>query len=146
MSSRNNKIQVQVFNDSNQKPVPRTKIQEVVRRVFASEGIKEAEVNVIIVTDERIHELNIEFLKHDYPTDVITFPISEDPLEGEVYISADTARNQAVEYGVTLTEEILRLAAHGALHLAGYDDSTPEGKKQMSVLETKYMHAGNSQG
>jgi probable rRNA maturation factor len=79
MSSRNNKIQVQVFNDSNQKPVPRTKIQEVVRRVFASEGIKEAEVNVIIVTDERIHEMNIEFLKHDYPTDVITFPISEDP-------------------------------------------------------------------
>ena len=58
MSSRNNKIQVQVFNDSNQKPVPRTKIQEVVRRVFASEGIKEAEVNVIIVTDERIHEMN----------------------------------------------------------------------------------------
>jgi rRNA maturation RNase YbeY len=61
-----------------------------------------------------------------------------------VYISADTARNQAVEYGVTLTEEILRLAAHGALHLAGYDDATPEGKKQMSILETKYMHAGNS--
>jgi rRNA maturation RNase YbeY len=45
---------------------------------------------------------------------------------------------------VTLTEEILRLAAHGALHLAGYDDATPEGKKQMSILETKYMHAGNS--
>ncbi len=144
MSSRNNKIQVQVFNESNQKPVPRTKIQEVVRRVFASEGIKEAEINVIIVTDEKIHELNLEFLKHDYTTDVITFPLSENPLEGEVYISADTARNQAVEFGVTLTEEILRLAAHGALHLAGYNDATPEEKKIMSTLETKYMHAGQS--
>ncbi len=144
MSSRNNKIQVQVFNESNQKPVPRTKIQEVVRRVFASEGIKEAEINVIIVTDEKIHELNLEFLQHDYTTDVITFPLSENPLEGEVYISADTARNQAVEFGVTLTEEILRLAAHGALHLAGYNDTTPEEKKIMSTLETKYMHAGQS--
>ena len=144
MSSRNNKIQVQVFNESNQKPVPRTKIQEVVRRVFASEGIKEAEINVIIVTDEKIHELNLEFLQHDYTTDVITFPLSENPLEGEVYISADTARNQAVEFGVTLTEEILRLAAHGALHLAGDNDATPEEKKIMSTLETKYMHAGQS--
>ena len=65
-------------------------------------------------------------------------------MEGEVYISADTARNQAVEFGVTLTEEILRLAAHGALHLAGYNDATPEEKKIMSTLETKYMHAGQS--
>lgn len=116
----------------------------MVRRVFASEGIKEAEINVIIVTDEKIHELNLEFLQHDYTTDVITFPLSENPLEGEVYISADTARNQAVEFGITLTEEILRLAAHGALHLAGYNDATPEEKKIMSTLETKYMHAGQS--
>ena len=107
-------------------------------------GWTEGEISIAIVDDPQIHKVNLQFLKHDYPTDVITFPISEDPLEGEVYISADTARNQAVEYGVTLTEEILRLAAHGALHLAGYDDATPEGKKQMSILETKYMHAGNS--
>jgi rRNA maturation RNase YbeY len=141
MSTKQHKIQVQVFNDSQQKPIPRTKIQEVVRRVLASEGIKEAEINVIVVSDEKILELNREFLQHDYTTDVITFPIGESPLEGEIYISADTARVQALEFGVTLTEEILRLTAHGALHLAGYDDATPEQREIMSTLENKYIHA-----
>ena len=73
-------------------------------------------------------------------TDVITFPIDEEPpIYGEIYISIDTARRQAEEYGVSLRNELCRLAVHGALHLAGYDDATPKQREKMHNLENQYI-------
>jgi rRNA maturation RNase YbeY len=84
--------------------------------------------------------MNREFLKHDYVTDVIAFPLGEDGgVEGEIYINLDAARKQAREYGVTYTQESRRLLIHGALHLLGYDDTTIRRKKKMSEREDMYL-------
>lgn len=76
-------------------------------------------VSIVLVDDREIIKLNRRWFKKRRPTDVITFPF---PV-GEVYISIDTARRQARERGITLWHELLRLAVHGMLHVAGYDDT-----------------------
>ena len=135
---------INVFNDSASKYLPDKAIREVIGRVFEGENISDAEVNVIFLNDEAIHELNKKYLTHDYATDVISFSLSDEAgkIEGEIYISVDTAFLQAKEYKVSLRNELMRLSAHGALHLAGYDDNTNERRSQMSGLETKYIAGG----
>ncbi len=98
-----------------------------------------ASVNVIYLNNEDIHEMNRKYLEHDYPTDVITFTLDEDELEGEIYIGVETAKENADRFEVDLSEELLRLAAHGTLHLMKQDDSTDEERKEMRKLENKYL-------
>ena len=114
-------------------------MHRAIRNVLQGEKVLEAAVSVVLVDDERIHAMNKEFLQHDYPTDIITFPLEDGAVDGEMYISITTAVRQAAEYGVSLTNELMRLAAHGTLHLVGYDDGKPEERKQMSALEDKYI-------
>lgn len=104
--------------------------------------VQHANVDIILLSDRRIRTLNKQYLKHDYATDVITFPIDEQPLYGEIYVSLETARRQANEYGVTVVNELCRLAVHGALHLLGYDDATLEDRAAMHTLESKFITAG----
>ena len=91
--------------------------------VLRKEGIRHADVNCIFLSDAEIQRINKKYLRHNYPTDVISFTIDTDPvLEAELYIGLDVARRQAKEYRVLIREEILRLVVHGILHLCGYDD------------------------
>jgi len=98
-----------------------------------------AAVNVVFVTDQRIHELNRRFLKRDRPTNVISFDCNEPQLPGEprllgeVYISRDRARTQAREYGVSYASELRRLVLHGLLHLLGLTH------RQMEPLYNRYL-------
>jgi len=117
------------------------RLQKAIERTLKGENIKKADVSVVIVSDEEILKLNKAFLQHNYTTDVITFPLEENSsnVDGEIYISIDTARIQAKEYSVSLTNELTRLAVHGTLHLTGYDDATPEQRQQMHQLENKYI-------
>lgn len=117
----------------------RAPIADAVLRALKGERIARCTINVILVSDEELLEMNRQFLSHDYLTDVITFPLEETPLEGEIYISVDRAREQAGEAGVGLYEEVSRLAIHGALHLAGYDDATPDERERMRILEDRYL-------
>jgi probable rRNA maturation factor len=133
------KFQIHIFNDTHHKPIPRQKMQRVIENVLRGEKAKEASVSVVLVDDARIHAMNKEFLQHDYPTDIITFPLEDEVIDGEMYISIETASRQATEYGVSLTNELMRLAAHGTLHLVGYDDVNTEERAQMSRLEDKYI-------
>ncbi|TAE31186.1 MAG: rRNA maturation RNase YbeY [Candidatus Kapaibacterium sp.] len=133
------KFEIHIFNDTAHKPIPRAKMQRVIENVLHGEKILEARVSVVVVDDMRIHAMNKEFLQHDYPTDIITFSLEDEDIDGEMYISIDTARRQAKEYGVSLTNELSRLAAHGTLHLVGYDDAKAEDRTNMSKLEDKYM-------
>ncbi len=138
------KFEIHIFNDTEQKPIPRAKMQHAIEQVLRGEKwrkqpIKSASVSVILVDDAKIHAMNKEFLHHDYPTDIITFPLEEDTIDGELYISLDTAARQAAEYGVSFTNELMRLAVHGTLHLVGYDDATDEERKEMSRLEDRYI-------
>ena len=100
-----------------------------------------AELDVIFVDDVRIQELNKQFLGRDRPTDVIAFDLSDSPekLEGEIYVSVDTAQRQAHEYGVTFWNELCRLAVHGVLHLLGFDDATDAQKRRMTEQEDRIL-------
>jgi probable rRNA maturation factor len=108
--------------------------------VYRGEGKELPSIAIVFTHNRSIRKMNREFLKHDYVTDVIAFPLGEDGgVEGEIYINLDAARKQAREYGVTYTQESRRLLIHGALHLLGYNDTTVRRKKKMSEREDIYL-------
>lgn len=90
----------------------------------------------LMTNDTQLHKLNFEFLGHDYPTDVLSFPSGEPGSLGELAISVDRAAEQAVAHGHTLLEELKILMLHGLLHLLGMDHETDRG--QMRRTETKW--------
>jgi probable rRNA maturation factor len=97
-------------------------------------------VNIILVEDRYMRRLNRRYRGQHRATDVLAFPADPDEdLLGEIYISVDAAGRQAVEYRVTLREEIFRLVAHGLLHLCGYDHETGANATRMKKLEDKYL-------
>ena len=98
-------------------------------------------MSIIVVDNNRICELNKQFLRRDGTTDVIAFPFNEDTDEvwGEIYVCDDQARIQAETYGVSYREELARLVIHGILHLLGYDDTHEQGKNKMTVRENHYL-------
>lgn len=106
-------------------------------RVFADAGVSHGEVSIAIVDDPTIHELNRRFLAHDYPTDVISFVFDRtaNTLHGEIIVSADTAAASCGEYGWPEGDELLLYVVHGALHLVGYDDKSPEKEAAMRQAE-----------
>ena len=132
-------LEVEVINAHPKARLRKSGIAAGVERALRGEKIRSAQVNVILVDDEELLRMNREHLRHDYYTDVITFTIEEKPLEGEIYISLDRAREQAGEYRVGVYEEVTRLAIHGALHLAGYDDATEGERERMRGLEDRYL-------
>jgi rRNA maturation RNase YbeY len=97
-------------------------------------------VNIIVIDDAAIRSLNTTYRNRARPTDVLAFPADPDlKILGEIYISVDTARRHAAEYGITLREEILRLVAHGILHLCGYDHERDADAKTMKKREDTYV-------
>jgi len=109
--------------------------------LFKQERKKLAELRYIFVSDDRLLEINRQFLQHDVYTDIITFPLSEpgQPIAGEIYISVDRVRENAREFGSTIKKELLRVIFHGALHLCGYGDKTEAEAKKMRKMEEKYL-------
>jgi probable rRNA maturation factor len=99
------------------------------------------EVSLAIVDDETIHALNVQYLQHDYPTDVISFVLEQAAghLEGEVIVSADMAATVAQEYGWPAQHELLLYVIHGTLHLVGYDDKDPQKKIEMQAAERRHL-------
>ncbi len=119
--------------------IPRKVIVDAVDYILAAEGIRDALITIVFCEDALIRQINVEFLEHDWATDVITFPLCDHPLEGEMYISVETAARQAIEYGILLRTELVRLALHGTLHLLGYDDTTEYKRLQMFSRQEMYL-------
>lgn len=117
-------------------------IEQAVKEVLLGESIAAAEINVAIVDNLQIHETNRQFLNHDYPTDVITFPWDEpDSFGGDIMVSAEMAADVSGEYGWSPLDELRLYVIHGVLHLAGYDDHTDDDRAEMRQRETKYLSA-----
>lgn len=122
-------MEVQVNADS-LPGAPVAAVSEAVRYTLSEEGAGGAEISVTLLSDDGIRAMNRQYLNIDGPTDVIAFSLgdAERPL-GDVYVGFEQATRQAVEHGVSLTEELARLAIHGTLHVLGYDH--PEGEERL---------------
>ena len=121
-------------------------VRRVVEVVCAGEGVRVVSLGVILGDHRLVHDLNREWLGHDYETDVVSFVLDEDALgrgeiDGEVYVDLDTAVEWASEFGVTWKHEALRYVVHGVLHLAGHDDATDAERDAMRALEDRYLAA-----
>ena len=111
-------------------------LQRWLTRIAAGYGFAVGELTYILCSDEKELQVNREFLGHDYYTDVITFDYTTPHrLSGDVFISWDTIQSNAAVVGTTAANELLRILAHGLLHLTGQGDKTPEIKAEMTRKE-----------
>lgn len=115
-------------------------IKRTIGRIVSDAGMKIGITDVIITSDEKVFEINNEFLGHDFYTDIITFNYNKGSvLNGEIYISEPRVRENAEKFGTTFGSEMRRVIFHGFLHLCGYDDRTEGEKKKMSEMEDMYL-------
>jgi|WetSurMetagenome_2_1015567.scaffolds.fasta_scaffold602015_1 probable rRNA maturation factor len=134
-------IRISVFNQYKKHRIRVDGTTRIIGYVLKREMVQNAEINIIFINDTMMIKMNRTYLRHNYPTDVICFDISDNNrlLDGEIYINIDQARRQASKYEATYLEEYARLIIHGVLHLVGYDDATPKLRNAMTVLEDKYL-------
>jgi probable rRNA maturation factor len=126
--------------DRQEKSFNRPATKKWLLEVIRSENKKPGVVNYIFCSDEFLVKVNIEFLKRDYFTDVISFDYTEkDVISGDIMISVDRVKENSENLGVTYLDELNRIMVHGLLHLIGYDDSTDELRAAMSSREDLYL-------
>lgn len=123
--------------------MPSIKKREVtkwIRAVAATYGRTVGEVGYLFCDDEKILEVNREYLQHDYYTDIITFDYDEgNEINGDLVISLDTVRTNAELFGKTYEEELYRVIIHGILHLCGINDKGPGEREIMEAEENKAL-------
>lgn len=111
-----------------------------IKAVAATYGRKVGEIGYMFVDDEKILEVNREYLGHDYYTDVITFDYDEDDtVSGDIVISLDTVRTNAEQFGKSYDDELHRVIIHGILHLCGINDKGPGEREIMEAAENKAL-------
>lgn len=121
-------------------PVKRREATAWLRSVAARYGKKIGELAYIFCDDDKIMEVNKEYLNHDYYTDVITFDYTEgDVISGDVFISLDTVRTNAEKYGAAFDDELHRVIVHGVLHLCGINDKGPGERELMEKAENEAL-------
>lgn len=114
----------------------RTKLKEWIKKTAEQRGKKIGNISYIFCSDDELLQINNQYLKHDYYTDVITFDYSEGVvLNGDIFISIDRVKDNAEQVGVTFEEELYRVMIHGILHLSGVNDKTEQQAKQMRKAE-----------
>ncbi len=129
--------------DSENVKMPAIKRREVtawIRAVAAAHGKRVGDIGYLFVDDEKILEVNNEYLGHDYYTDIITFDYTEgDRISGDMVISLDTVRTNAEQFDKTYDEELHRVIIHGVLHLCGINDKGPGEREIMEAEENKAL-------
>lgn len=111
-----------------------------VKAVAATYGKQVGEIAYIFCNDEKILEVNREYLQHDYYTDIITFDYTEgNRIGGDIFISLDTVQSNAQTFGSTYGEELYRILIHGVLHLCGINDKGPGEREIMTRKENEAL-------
>ena len=134
-------IRVSVANPYEQ-PLDFQALKGAAKAVLEGEGVRAAKVTLAFVDDPHIHRLNKQFLNHDEPTDVLTFPASEPgakKLEGDVVIGYRVAEEYAADRGHAVGPELVLYVVHGCLHLCGYTDTDPRSAAEMRKKEREYL-------
>ena len=113
--------------------IKRRDVSAWIKKVAASHGKKVGDIAYICCNDERILEVNREYLQHDYYTDIITFDYTEeDVISGDLFISLDTVLSNSEQLGVQYEHELYRVIIHGILHLCGIND---KGEGEREIME-----------
>jgi probable rRNA maturation factor len=121
-------------------------IKNWIKRVAASYGKTIGEVNYLFCTDDKILEVNTQYLSHDFYTDIITFDYSEgDKISGDIIISLETVRTNSQKYNTDFTEELHRVIIHGILHMCGIDDKSETASLNMRKAENQALEQINPQ-
>lgn len=140
--------EIDLINETNEE-IDLNDLRKVIDKTLESEKVSSAIMNVIIIDNERIHEINREYRGIDRPTDVISFALEDDKtfvntdfrVLGDIYISIDKVHEQAKTYGHSERRELSFLTVHGVLHLLGFDHMKKEDevvmfKKQDEILDS----------
>ena len=120
----------------------RTRCIAIIKDIFKANNVDLYDINIIFTSDIFVSDLKKKFFSKSQWTDVIAFPINDkndDSIEGEIYISMPTAKENAAKYSQPYEKEIARLVIHGSLHLLGYNDNTEKQKNDMSNLEELFL-------
>lgn len=116
------------------------KIKKWIISVIEKENFKTGNINIVFKNDEDIKTINFEHLSHNYYTDIITFDYTEaEVLSGDIFISVERVKENAVKFNVELQNEMLRVIIHGILHLIGFNDSNTSETKEMRYMEDKCL-------
>ncbi len=125
---------------------PTKKILKIwVEKIVVSEKRKLKSLSYNFCSDEELFQKNKQFLNHTTYTDIITFDYSEENLlSGEIYISAERVKENSEKFKIAFADELIRVMAHGVLHLCGYKDKSPIQQKQMRAAENRAIKLYNS--
>ena len=140
--------ELEVFNETNEKLKEIDELSKLFPFLANYFNLENIIANVIIVDNNKIHEINKEYRNIDRETDVISFALEDDktindsPIRvlGDIYISIDKAKEQAKEYNHSLKRELCFLMTHGFLHLLGYDHMTKEDEEIMFPMQEKILN------
>lgn len=145
-------MSLRIENRQRRVRVDRRVLERLVRLILDDHAAGDGDVTVVLARDGLLRELNASYRDLDRPTDVLAFTMEEDagrgvpadgpePVLGDVVISVDRAVEQSGRYGKTPEEEILKLVAHGVLHLLGHEHDTPAKRRAMRGRENRYLRA-----
>jgi len=116
--------------------IPTQRINRWIKETAAAYGKSLGEVSYVFCSDNRILEVNKQYLNHDFLTDIITFDYTEGSIiSGDIFISTETVKNNAAEFNVSFDQELKRILIHGILHLCGQEDKTTELRLEMTRKE-----------
>ena len=135
-------ININCSNETSLSVVNNDIVGDITKRVLESMNVEDAELTFIFASDKLLSRLKKKFFNKDHLTDIIAFRLNnynEKFIEGEVYISLQRVKENSSQFNQPYQKEISRLVIHGCLHLMGYDDKTSSGKKNMTILENKYL-------
>lgn len=153
------RYEVQIDDSQKALKVEHQRLVDIARSVLAAEQVVSANISLAIVDNDLIHELNVRYLEHDFPTDVLSFLLEEEiepdslpipkgsprgygkRLEGEVILSAEMAKQEAAKYHWKPMDELSLYLVHGLLHLCGHDDKTVRLRTAMQRREQEVLAA-----
>ena len=122
--------------------INRKKLKWFIIKIFKNEKVALESMSYVFCSDDFLLQINKDYLKHDYFTDIISFDLSlskTSPIIGEVYISVDTIRDNTKRFQTTIQLELHRVIFHGALHMCGYKDKSKKDQSLMTAKEDEYL-------
>ncbi len=144
-------MDIQIRNQQDSQKVDLTSLEQILRRALLYLKCQDKEVSVLLVDDEQIQQLNLQYRKKNSPTDVLAFrqrdddsPLFDSAILGDIVISTPTAQRQAQEMGHSLERELKILLVHGLLHLLGYDHIEDKDAALMQPKEAELLSQINS--